>query len=579
MPVKTSKKNGPKTDMTAGTGKSAAKAGPAAGTTKSGAKSGSAAKITKSAAGTGQSNVTTAAGVSAAEPAPAATEVQNPLPAEKPSPAASEKTVAKTGGSGDGRLRILIVSPEVNPYSKSGGLGDVAGSLPKALRERGVDARVVLPRYYGVNKDNLRGLKYIDSFLIHLSWRKQSASVYSFDGEGGVPVYLIENDYYFGRDGMYGYNDDYERFAFFSKAAVEFLSMADFRPDVIHFNDWQTGLGPVYLRDVYKGFTFYKDMKSLFTIHNLRYQGVFGREILWSVDLNDGYFTNGALEFYGKVSYMKGGIAYSDAVSTVSETYAREISGGLFDYGMAGLLRSRGDRMFGITNGIDAAKNDPAADPRIFERFSAEAPEGKKVNKARLQEQLGLPARDVPMIAIISRLVDQKGLDLVAVAMDELIGKDVQLAVLGTGDGRYENLFRHYAWRAPDKVSANIFFSDELAQRLYAASDMFLMPSLFEPCGLGQLFAMRYGSVPIVRMTGGLADTVANYDPATGRGTGFVFRDYDARGMMWAVNEALKLYGDRDEWARLVKNCMESDFSWDKSAERYIELYGKMKGM
>ncbi|MCL2462007.1 MAG: glycogen synthase [Defluviitaleaceae bacterium] len=475
-------------------------------------------------------------------------------------------------------LKVLFVSPEVTPYSQSGGLGEVAGSLPKALRARGVDARVVMPRYYNINRDALPGIKYIDSFMIHLSWRKQSASIYSFDGD--VPMYLIENDYYFGRDGLYGYNDDFERFAFFSKAAVEFLSLTDFKPDVIHFNDWHTGLGPVYLRDVYRGFTYYKDMKSLFTIHNLRYQGVFGREILWSVGLDDGYYTNGSLEFYGKVSYMKGGIAFSDAVSTVSGTYANEIRDGIFDYGMAGLLRSRGDRMFGILNGIDAEKNNPATDKRLFANYDVNSIDKKKANKSKLQERLGLPVRDVPMIAIISRLVDQKGLDLVAVAMEEIIGKDIQLVILGTGDGRYENLFRQFAWRAPDKVSANIYYNEEMAQRIYAASDMFLMPSLFEPCGLGQLFAMRFGSVPIVRMTGGLADTVTNYDPAAKTGTGFVFRDYDARGMMWAVNEALRYwYDDRENWLRIVRNGMESDFSWDKSAERYVELYRKMKGM
>jgi len=474
------------------------------------------------------------------------------------------------------KLKILFVSSEVSPYAKSGGLGDVAKSLPQALRARGVDVRVVFPRYKNVREDLMKDLQYIDSFTVNLSWRRQSASIYFFNSD--VPMYMIQNDYYFGRDGFYGYSDDYERFAFFSKASVEFLTKIDFQPDIIHFNDWQTGLGPVYLRDLYGGFLFFQDMKCLFTIHNLRYQGVFGREILWAVDLNDGYFTGDKLEFYEKISYMKAALTYSDAISTVSESYAQEITTGPFGFGMDGILRERSDKLFGIINGIDVGykKNDPATDPDIV-NFTTKSLDKKKENKKLLQKQLNLPLSDVPMIAIISRLVDQKGFDLIYVAMSELISMDIQLVVLGTGDGRYEHLFKHNAWHYPEKVSANIFFDNKLAKQIYASADIFLMPSLFEPCGLGQLFAMRYGTVPIVRRTGGLIDTVTHFDEQTGEGTGFMFDDYLASGMMWAVHEAVRQYNDKDNWEKIMKNCMLCDFSWDKSVEKYITLYEKLK--
>ena len=475
------------------------------------------------------------------------------------------------------KLKILFVSTEVSPYAKSGGLGDVAGSLPLALRTRGVDVRVVFPRYKTVREELMHNLTYLDSFTVNLSWRRQSASIYKFDG--GAPMYMIQNDYYFGRDGFYGYSDDYERFAFFSKAVMEFLSKIDFQPDVIHLNDWQTGLCPVYLRDMYGGFLFFQNIKTLFTIHNLQYQGVFGREILWNVDLNDGYFTGGKLEFYGKVNYMKAGLTYSDAISTVSETYAHEIQAGQYDYGMSGILRERSDRLFGITNGIDVGyqKNDPATDPDIFVNYTTKSLDKKQENKRQLQACLNLPQSDAPMIAIVSRLVDQKGMDLVSVAMGELMSMDIQLVVLGTGDGRYEQLFKSSAWYNPNKLSANIFFNDTLAKRVYASADMFLMPSLFEPCGLGQLFAMRYGTVPVARRTGGLVDTVSHFDERTGKGTGFLFNDFVASGMMWAVKEAIRVYNNKGDWKKIMLNCMACDFSWDKSAGKYIELYEKLK--
>ena len=477
-------------------------------------------------------------------------------------------------------MKVLFVATEVKPYSKSGGLGDVAGSLPAALKAQNVDVRVVFPKYGNIPETHLNNMKYIGFLNTHLSWREQGASIYTIEPQNktDVQVYMIENDYYFGRDGYYGYGDDFERFAFFSKVSLEFLTKINFKPDIIHFNDWQTGLGCTYLRDIYRNFAFYEKMKSLFTIHNLRYQGTFGREILWAIGLNDGYFTGGDLEFYGNVSLLKAGIIHSDAVNTVSETYAKEIQTFAYGYGMDGLLYKRGEekRLFGILNGIDTVQNDPSRDPRIFANYNAtNVIEKKRKNKNSLQAQIKLPPSDVPLIGIVSRLTNQKGFDIIAVALDEIMSKPVQLVILGTGEGRYEELFRNYAWRYPDKLSAQITFNDELAQKIYAGSDIFLMPSLYEPCGLAQMFAMRYGSIPVVRKTGGLADTVKYFSSDTQGGNGFVFEDFLASGLMWALNRALDYY-NTPSWPMIVKNAMACDFSWDKSAKAYVKLYKEL---
>ncbi len=472
--------------------------------------------------------------------------------------------------------KVLIVASEVTPYAKSGGLGDVIGSLPKALKQLGVDVRVVFPKYASIKGEYLNSLKYINSFNVSLGWRSQQASVYSLDGD--VPMYLIGNDYYFGRDGFYGYGDDFERFSFFSKAAIEFLNCVDFMPDIIHVNDWQTGLVPLYLRDNYSGFVALSKIKTVITIHNLQYQGLFGREVLGAIGLNDGYFNSEKLEFNNSISFLKAGLFYSDAITTVSETYAKEVQTPEYGYGMDGILRSQAFKFSGIVNGVDMDTNNPEEDKRIYATYSSKNMKNKKKNKEALQKELNLPVRDdVPVISVVSRLADQKGFNLLYVAMEELLSKDIQLVVLGTGDGSYEHLFKHMAWRAPEKVSANIFFNEQLAQKIYAGSDMFLMPSLFEPCGLGQIFAMRYGTVPIVRQTGGLADTVTQFNPKTNEGTGFMFKDYDANGMMWAINQALDVYNNnKSGFAQIVKNGMGLDFSWQKSAAKYLELYEQL---
>jgi starch synthase len=472
-------------------------------------------------------------------------------------------------------LKVLFVSAEVSPYSKSGGLGDVAGSLPKALREKGVDIRVVLPMYKTIPSYLTEGAKAVAAFPVKLSWRTQEAEIFELKKES---VYFIKNNYYFYRDGYYGYADDYERFAFFSKAAVEMLGQIDFKADILHFNDWHTGLGATYLRSIYHKFSYYAKMRSLFTIHNLHYQGVFGRETLWEIGLNDGYFTNGELEFHNKISYLKAGIVHSHGVSTVSETYAKEIQTPCYGYGMDGLLYQRGaidGELYGITNGIDTGENNPETDSDIFANFNACSLAGKREGKHRLQQELGLPVSDVPMVSMITRLAEQKGFDILSIIMEELLSLDIQLVILGTGERRYEDMLRHFAWKYPHKLSANIKFDATLARRIYAGADIFMMPSVYEPCGLGQLFSMRYGTIPVVRKTGGLADTVKHFDPAKGTGNGFLFEDYVASGLMWALREALHVYGTPG-WETLIKNAMAGDYSWDTAAGKYVELYKKV---
>lgn len=470
-------------------------------------------------------------------------------------------------------LKVLIVSSEVSPYAKSGGLGDVAGSLPKALQAEGVDVRVVFPKYRTIKEEYLTSCKYLTSFDVSLDWRTQKADIFTIRGD--VPTYMIGNDFYFGRAGYYGYGDDNERFSFFCKAAIEFLDFIDFVPDVIHTNDWQTGPICLYIKDVYSKITYFSKIKTLFTVHNLQYQGMFPKDTLRMMGLDENYyFTNDKLEYYNMASFMKAGLLYSDAISTVSTTYSYEVQTPQYGYGLDGVLRCRADKLFGIVNGIDYDLNNPATSKKIYANFDADNMAGKAENKRQLQAELGLPQRDeVPVISIISRLADQKGINLVLQAAHELLSKDVQLVVLGTGEYHYENMFRDLAYRYPDKVSANILFDDTLAQKIYASSDMFLMPSLFEPCGLGQLFAMSYGTVPITRTTGGLVDTVHHFDSETGEGNGFQFQDYDAGGLMWAINNALAVYADKELWNKVVQNAIRTRFSWADSAKKYIELY------
>ncbi len=474
----------------------------------------------------------------------------------------------------DENLKILLVSSEAAPFVKSGGLGDVAGSLPKALKAMGADVRVVIPKYKKIKNEHYINIEFLGSYDVKLGWRKQKAGVL-FKNED-VPVYFIENDFYFGRDELYGYDDDNERFAFFSKAVIDMLPFVDFIPDIIHCNDWQTGPVSMILKESYKKISYLKNIKTLYTIHNLQYQGNFDPASMEMLDMPGYLYDNGTVEFYGRMSYMKAGIVYSDVISTVSETYAREIQTEEYGYGFDGIMRSVNNRLKGIINGIDYNENNPETDERIDVNFGIDTLDKKKENKKLLQKSLGLEERDVPMICIISRLANQKGFDILAGAMETLMNNDIQFVVLGTGEREYEDMFRYYENRWKGRFCSCIMFDDVLAQRIYASGDMFLMPSRFEPCGLGQIFSLRYGTVPIVRKTGGLADTVKHFDAESGEGNGFLFETYDSGGIIWAVNEALKIYHNKDDWKKLVRNCMKTKLSWNESAEKYIELYNEM---
>ncbi|NCC15201.1 MAG: glycogen synthase GlgA [Clostridia bacterium] len=476
----------------------------------------------------------------------------------------------------ENRLKVLIVASEAAPFIKSGGLGDVVGSLPKALKEQGVDVRVVIPRHMSVKNSEMQDVKYLGEFDVHLFWRIQRAKVLVKPQE--VPIYFIENDFYFGRGGLYGYGDDNERFAFFGKAVLDMMAMLDFYPDVVHCNDWQTGPICLYLKEIYSKMIYYSRMKTLFTIHNLQYQGNFDKSTMEILGVPYYCYENGNVEFYNNISYMKMGLIYADRISTVSETYAEEMKAWEFGYGMDGILRSRKEVLSGIINGIDYLAYNPETDKRIVCNYSAAYLEGKAKNKRALQERLGLEQRDVPIVSMITRLADQKGLDILSQVFHDMMQRDVQFVLLGTGETRFEYFFREMANRYPGRVSLNIFFDETLAQQIYAGADMFLMPSKFEPCGLGQMFSLRYGTVPIVRKTGGLADTVFPYDTKSKEGNGFLFESYDGTGILWALDQALAVYSQgKDEWNHVVKNAMNSNYSWANSASKYIKLYETLK--
>ncbi|MGP1366869.1 MAG: glycogen synthase GlgA [Schwartzia sp. (in: firmicutes)] len=475
-------------------------------------------------------------------------------------------------------LKVLFAASEAVPFIKTGGLADVAGALPKALREKGVDIRVVLPKYAHIPESYRKRMEPVCRTEIAVAWRKKFLGIEKLE-EGGVTWYFIDNEEYFGRDGCYGYDDDAERFAFFSRAVLALFAAVDFWPDIVHTNDWHTGLVNVFLKLGAREEPRYQKIRSVFTIHNLKYQGVFPKETMTDVlGLDWKYFNNGDLEFYDAVNFMKGAIIYADHITTVSRTYAEEIQYEYFGEGLSGLLRSRKKELTGIVNGIDTALYDPATDPNLVQHYDRTSPMGKIDNKVALQRELHLPERRrTPLIAMITRLVEAKGLDLVVRVIDELLlHEDFQFVLLGVGDRAYEEWFRELAWRHPQKVSIHIWFDNALAQRIYAGSEMFLMPSMYEPCGIGQLIALRYGSIPIVRATGGLKDTVQPYHKATGTGNGFLFPNFNAHELMYTIKRALGIYKHIESWQGLVENAMAADYSWAASAKEYAALYERV---
>ena len=478
------------------------------------------------------------------------------------------------------KTKVLFVAAEAVPFIKTGGLADVVGSLPKYFDPDRFDVRVILPKYECMKEAFKTKLTYKTHFYMDLAWRSQYVGVLETTYDG-IPFYFIDNEYYFR--GPHPYGDarwDMEKFAFFSRAVLSVLPSLDFRPDILHCHDWQAAMVPVYLNGDFQNNPFYRGIKTVMTIHNLKFQGVWCREALSDVlGLSDDYFTSDKLEAYGDVNVLKGGIVYADRVTTVSESYAREIRTSFYGEGLDGLLRARSNVLSGIVNGIDYGVFDPAKDPHMAVNYTAETVGTVKVkNKLALQKALGLKEDpNVMLIGLVSRLTDQKGLDLVAHVLEQLCYDAIQLVVLGTGEQRYEEMFRYFAGRFPGKVSANICYDDALSHRIYASCDAFLMPSLFEPCGLSQLISLRYGTLPIVRETGGLKDTVIPYNQYEETGTGFSFANYNAHEMMATVRYAERIFYDYPgSWNGLVQRAMQADFSWNASAKKYEKLYDEI---
>lgn len=476
-------------------------------------------------------------------------------------------------------LKVLYVASEAVPFVKTGGLADVAGSLPKELKKQGVDVRVVMPKYSGIPAKYRDNMKHLYNGELNIAWRQKYLGIDEYDHQG-VPFYFIDNQEYFYREGYYGYPDDVVRFTFFCRAVLEMLPKIDFWPDVIHLNDWQTGLISVYLKLEHNQDARYNKIKTVYTIHNLKYQGRFWKGYLTDVlGIDWKYFNNGDLEYFDDINFMKGAIVYSDKVTTVSRTYAKEIQDPYFGEGLEGILQKRSNDLTGIVNGIDYDEYNPETDKYIPFKYNVDnAISLKADNKLALQKKLGLPEqRNTPMIGMVTRLVEAKGLDLMTRILDELLEYEpIQFVILGTGDRQYEDWFKGLVWRYPKKVSANIFFNNELAHQIYAASDLFVMPSKYEPCGIGQLIALRYGSIPIVRSTGGLKDTVEAYNNYTKYGNGFSFNNYNAHELLFSIKRGLDGYGDLMKREHIVENAMTADYSWKESAKQYKELYNSL---
>ena len=476
--------------------------------------------------------------------------------------------------------KILFATSEAVPFIKTGGLADVAGSLPKFFDKEKYDVRVMLPKYMCMKESWKEKLQYKTHFYMDLGWRTQYVGVLETEYEG-VTFYFIDNEFYFNGFAPYGeMYTDVEKFSFFSKAVLSALPVIDFRPDIIHCHDWQTGLIPIFLDNFRYSNEYYRGIKTVMTIHNLKFQGMWdAKKVRDITGLPEYYFVPDKLTSYDDANMLKGGIVYADKVTTVSSSYAEEIKTPFYGEKLEGLMQARSASLSGIVNGIDYDVYNPQTDKDIYRNYSVENFRKEKIkNKIELQKELGL-AQDHKklMIGIVSRLTDQKGFDLIACVMDELCQDAIQIVALGTGEEQYENMFRHYAWKYPDKVSANIYYSEAMSHKVYAACDAFLMPSLFEPCGLSQLMSLRYGTVPIVRENGGLKDTVEPYNEYEKTGTGFSFANYNAHEMMATVRYAEKIYYDKKrDWNKIVERGMSKDFSWNSSAKQYEELYDDM---
>ena len=477
-------------------------------------------------------------------------------------------------------MKILFAASECVPFVKTGGLADVVGALTPVLKNRGEDVRVILPLYAEIREDYKAQMKLECEFEVILCWRKQYCGIRSLEYQG-VTFYFVDNEYYFGRSYVYGLGgDEYERFGFFSRAVIDAIKHLDFQPDVIHCHDWQTGIIPALLKIQYSQYDFYQNMKTVFTIHNLQYQGIFPiKPVQDTLGLGDDLFTSDKLECYGCANYMKAGLVYADELTTVSPSYAEEIQTAFYGERLDGLLRARKDQLVGILNGIDVDDYAPEKDPTIYANYDPYHLGGKEYCKQELQKELGLDVDPkIPLVGIISRLSNQKGFDLIECVIRELMATGIQLAVLGVGEAKYTNLFSWAESEYPGRLAARFAMDHQLAHRIYAGSDMFLMPSQFEPCGLSQMISLRYGSIPIVRETGGLRDTVLAYNEYTGDGNGFTFLYYNAHDMLHVIENAVRMFhNQRDIFNGLAIRAMKGQYGWDQSAKQYIELYEKVK--
>jgi starch synthase len=479
------------------------------------------------------------------------------------------------------KLKILIASPEVAPFAKTGGLADVTGSLPKALESLGHEVRVVLPKHAMVDRGGFPQTKVLDRISLPISDRWVDSAVYQTQLGEAIPVYLLANEAYYDRAELYrtpqgDYPDNAERFIYFSKAVPEVAKRLDFRPDCIHCNDWQSGLVPLFLHALYRDDPFFAQTGTLFTIHNLAYQGIFWHYDWHLLGIGWEYFTPEGIEFYGHINLLKAGIVFAQIINTVSHTYSQEIQTSEFGYGLEGMLKARAKDLFGIVNGVDYEEWSPAKDKWIAASYDERNPAGKSKCKLDLLQEFGLPPRAAtPVLGVISRLASQKGFDLLSEVMEQLMERDLCFVLLGTGDQVYLDQFSDIAKRYPKRAGIRLGFDNALAHKIEAGSDMFLMPSRYEPCGLNQLYSLKYGTIPIVRSTGGLADTIRNYSPRTKTGNGFSFKEYSSAKLLETIDRALSLYQDRRQWKELMRNAMAEDYSWEVSAQQYLKLYRK----
>lgn len=477
--------------------------------------------------------------------------------------------------------KILFATSEAVPYIKTGGLADVCAALPKYLDKNKYEVSIILPKYLCMDEKFNLELNFVCHFYVSLNWRKQYVGIFKSEYRG-ITYYFVDNEFYFSGDAPYHHiHEDVEKFAFFSKAVLAALPYIDLSPDVIHCHDWQTGLIPVFLKTIYGSDEFYAGIKTVFSIHNLKFQGRWRLgDVMDITGLPEHLFNADELESYGEANYLKGGCVYADAISTVSPSYAKEIQTEEGGEGLHGLMRARKDSIYGILNGIDYEEYHPMKDPFLALNYSiADVARNKKVNKADLQKLVGLPQRDdVFLVGIVSRMTEQKGFDLVAHVLEEMITTlNIQFVVLGTGEERYQEMFRYFQGKYPDKIAAEIGYSEEKAHKIYAGCDAFLMPSLFEPCGLCQMIAMRYGTIPIVRETGGLKDSVDSYNEYDNTGNGFSFTNYNAHEMLFILKYAYHVYNHQKEnWDGLIKRAMGTDFSWHSSAKEYELMYEKI---